>query len=76
MNETITPQITELVSEPDNIENLRDHIALAIIAGVFSRESQTKMDVGDKVSLSDFIWNTANIILERRKLHGISEESK
>jgi hypothetical protein len=48
------------------MEDLRDHIALAIITGVFARESQTKLDAGDKVLLSDFIWNTADKILERR----------
>jgi hypothetical protein len=31
-NETFTPQIKELVNEPDNIEKLRDHIA-ALIKG-------------------------------------------
>jgi hypothetical protein len=30
MNETFTPQITELVSEPDNIEKLRDHVAVLL----------------------------------------------
>ena len=43
---------------------LRDEIALSIISGLFARESQTKMDISDKHLLADFIWNTADIILE------------
>jgi len=29
-NETFTPQITELISEPDNIEKLRDRVAFIL----------------------------------------------
>lgn len=46
-NETLTPQITELIYEPDNIEKLRDHIAVIIKA---ETQNQYALALEKKVS--------------------------
>jgi len=48
--------------------DLRDQVAIAILTGLFARESLTSLNMGDKVRLADFAYGMADIGIERRNI--------
>jgi hypothetical protein len=45
---------------------LRDYYAAAVLSSIFARESLKVQDYNNKVTIADFAFNMADIMLERR----------
>ena len=64
MNENIEKRIERIEEKIA----MRDKIALALISGIFSRESMKGLEANEKVTVADFIWDMADTILIRREV--------
>jgi hypothetical protein len=45
---------------------LRDYFAAAVLGGVFSRESLQSGDFENKITIADFCFKMADVMIERR----------